>query len=100
MSAPQIVSREQWLEARKKLLAEEKEFTVTAGKKHEARLFSTATLVDAKGPGAPIESTFGAWLMQALALMRPQPAEIHFGANTVLVIEQGEDLLVVIDQRA
>jgi virulence-associated protein VagC len=38
--------------------------------------------------------------MQALALMRPQPAEIHFGANTVLVIEQGEDLLVVIDQRA
>ncbi len=80
--------------------AEEKEFTVTAGKKHEARLFSTAALVDAKGPGAPIESTFGAWLMQALALMRPQPAEIHFGANTVLVIEQGEDLLVVIDQRA
>jgi len=80
--------------------AEEKEFTVTAGKKNEARLFSTAALVDAKGPGAPIESTFGAWLMEALALMRPQPADIHFGANTVLIIEQNEDLLVVIDQRA
>jgi hypothetical protein len=80
--------------------AGESELCITAGKKHEARLFNTVTLTDPVGPNAPIESTYGAWLMESIGLLKEGPAEVHMGSNTVFVVEQGEDLLVVVDQRA
>lgn len=80
--------------------AGESELAITAGKRHEARLFNTVTLTDADGPNAPIESTYGAWLMESIGLLKEGPAEIHMGSNTIFAVEQGKDLLVVVDQRA
>jgi len=80
--------------------AGESELAITAGKRHEARLFNTVSLVDADGPNAPIESTYGAWLMESIGLLKEGPAEIHMGSNTIFVVEQGKDLLIVVDQRA
>lgn len=80
--------------------AGEKELTITAGKKHEARLFNTVTLTDPVGPEAPIESHFGPWLMECIGLLSEGTAEVHFGASTIIAFEQGEDILIVIDQRA
>jgi len=80
--------------------AEEAEFTITAGKRHEARLFTTAGITDPVGPNAPIESSFGPWLMENIGLLKDGSAEIHFGKDTVLIFEQENDVLVIIDQRA
>ena len=80
--------------------AEEAELSITAGKRHEARLFNTVTLTDPVGPNASIESTYGPWLMETIGLLSEGPAEIHFGASTILAVRQNADLLIVVDQRA
>lgn len=80
--------------------AQEKELSITAGKRHEARLFNTVTLKDAAGPHGSVESTFGPWLMESIGLLSEGEAEIHFGDSTILAIEQDKDLLIVVDQRA
>ena len=80
--------------------AEEGELSITAGKRHEARLFNTVTLTDPVGPNASIESTYGPWLMENIGLLSEGNAEVHFGSNTILAVEQDNDLLIVVDQRA
>ena len=80
--------------------AEEAELSITAGKRHEARLFNTVTMTDPVGPNASIESTYGPWLMETIGLLSEGPAEIHFGASTILAVRQNNDLLIVVDQRA
>jgi len=80
--------------------AEEAELSITAGKRHEARLFNTVTLTDPVGPNASVESTYGPWLMETIGLLSEGPAEIHFGASTIFAVEQDKDLLIVVDQRA
>jgi hypothetical protein len=79
---------------------DEREFVISAGKRGEARFHAVTTLQDGKGPNGAVESSFGPWLMECIALMGTGPAEIHFGDSTVLVIRQGDDMMVAIDQRA
>tara|TARA_R110002020_G_scaffold172058_1_gene362224 strand:+ start:10047 stop:10841 length:795 start_codon:yes stop_codon:yes gene_type:complete len=80
--------------------AGENEFSITTGKKHGVKLFTTTELKDADGPNVSIESTFGGWLMETIGVLDDEDATIHFGDSTVLVIKQHQNMLIVIDQRA
>ena len=80
----------------------EGEFTISAGKRHETKLFTTTPLVNASSSineNVGVKSTFGAWLMQNLKLFDKGSATIHMGEGTMIVFEKGEDVLVVVDQR-
>tara|TARA_Y100000361_G_scaffold150081_1_gene165202 strand:- start:604 stop:1359 length:756 start_codon:yes stop_codon:yes gene_type:complete len=80
--------------------AGENEFSITTGKKHGVKLFTSTELKDADGPNVSIESTFGPWLMETMGILDDGDATIHFGDSTVLVIKQHQNMLIVIDQRA
>ena len=83
----------------------ESEFGISAGKKHEAKLFTFSHLSNASydgvslGTNKKVTSTFGSWLMDSIGLFGGGIATIHFGDSTMLVLEKGEDILVIIDQR-
>ncbi len=80
----------------------EGEFTISSGKRHEAKLFTTTPLVNASSDiseNVGVKSTFGAWLMDNLKLFNTGSATIHMGESTMIVFEKGEDVLVVVDQR-
>tara|TARA_R100000152_G_scaffold20737_1_gene15719 strand:+ start:7081 stop:7845 length:765 start_codon:yes stop_codon:yes gene_type:complete len=79
--------------------AEEGEFSVQAGKKHTPRLFLTTEMQNPQGPNATIGSSFGSWFMQCVNILDDGMATIHFGEGTVLIIEQGHDLLIIVDQK-
>jgi hypothetical protein len=38
--------------------------------------------------------------MENIGLLSEGNAEVHFGSNTILAVEQDNDLLIVVDQRA
>tara|TARA_R110002051_G_scaffold321564_2_gene409549 strand:- start:1363 stop:2145 length:783 start_codon:yes stop_codon:yes gene_type:complete len=81
----------------------ENEFAISAGKRHEANLFTTTPLLNASSSlneNVGVKSTFGTWLMETLKLFNTGSATIHFGEETVLIFERGSDVLVVVDQRA
>ena len=81
--------------------ASEGEFLISAGKRHETKLFTTLELRDTTGPaGGSVASTFGSWLMDNIALLGAGEATIHMGEATILAIEKEDDLLVIVDQRA
>ncbi len=71
---------------------------VTTGKRHEARLFTTLDVKNGTGPAVRQESHYGAYLMEALTLLAPKEASMHFGDSAVFVLSQGDDLLIVVDQ--
>lgn len=80
----------------------EGEFTISSGKKHEAKLFTTTPLENASSDtneNVGVKSTFGAWLMDNLKLFSTGGCRIHMGESTMIVFEKGDDLLVVVDQR-
>ena len=78
----------------------ESEFLISAGKRHETKLFTTLELRDSTGPAeGSVVSTFGSWLMDNIALLGKGEATIHMGEGTILAIEKEEDLLVIVDQR-
>tara|TARA_R100000995_G_C3474226_1_gene119987 strand:- start:739 stop:1506 length:768 start_codon:yes stop_codon:yes gene_type:complete len=80
----------------------EGEFTISSGKKHEAKLFTTTPLVDAwsdTNENVGVKSTFGAWLMDNLKLFSTGGCRIHMGESTMIVFVKGDNLLVVVDQR-
>ena len=79
--------------------AEEREFSVQAGKKHTPRLFFTTELRNPQGPNATIGSTYGSWFMECVNLLDDDTATIHFGEGSVLIIEQNADLLIIVDQK-
>jgi|8_EtaG_2_1085327.scaffolds.fasta_scaffold05230_1 hypothetical protein len=79
--------------------AGEKEFAISAGKTHEARLFTTTELVDPIGPNASVQSHFGPWLMESLGLLTGATATVHMGETSPIIFRQNDDLLLVVDQR-
>jgi len=80
----------------------EGEFTISSGKMHEAKLFTTTPLENASSDtneNVGVKSTFGSWLMDNLKLFSTGGCRIHMGESTMIVFEKGDDVLVVVDQR-
>ena len=71
---------------------------LSSGKRHEARLFTTVNIKDGDGPSIRQEAYFGPYFMDCIGLLSPTSADFKFGDGCVLVLTQGEDMLIVIDQ--
>ena len=81
--------------------ASENEFLISAGKRHETKLFTTLELRDSTGPvQGSVASTFGPWLMDNIALLGSGEATVYMGESTILALEKDDDVLVIVDQRA
>ena len=71
---------------------------LSSGKRHEARLFTTVNIKDGDGPSIRQEAYFGPYFMDCIGLLSPTSTDFKFGDGCVLVLTQGEDMLIVIDQ--
>jgi len=76
----------------------EGEFGIVAGKASSGRIFSTVKVHDGDGPAKTVESFFGEWLPECLALLDDDVATVHMGDDAPLIFEQDSVLLVIVQE--
>jgi len=77
---------------------DDKKIGLSSGKRNEARLFTSVNIKDGNGPSIRQEAYFGPYFMDCIGLLSATSTDFKFGDGCVLILTQGEDMLIVIDQ--
>lgn len=90
-----LVSKESSFRLR--IHAGESELGLVAGKAINGRLFTTLPIINAIGPNAIVQSSFGEWLWGCLQYLDEEDVRVHMANNSLAVFEQPNTLLMVVD---